>query len=359
MTPERTQPAMSYERGPGVIARNVQTVLQSFRSLADSLTDRDDSTGLRQLSPRFEDETTRFKMWSGNLGAHQSGRASLDYRLREAPHLHQQVIYLLQDVSRSLQDALALIRHEQPSWLKAQASELGGCGSASSEDGLHDVHGSEFSDSDDDEKSPDESLKTLCTDVGEATDCLLRLSVAIANPAPHERVRKLGAGPLDDVSFYEKHDIGYARDKFPKMSLELAQILGKSITRRRQFFKYREAHHAKLAAGLETMALHGGDGFTEIVPKTLASSLPENMKNLSNFDIRADVIDEEGRSEMAMSQTSYATTSGFLAEEKGGQKIQPPPPLKVPPLPAAAKRGSFECPFCYRMVSASNRDAWK
>ncbi|KAL6353696.1 hypothetical protein LRP88_13009 [Fusarium phalaenopsidis] len=342
----------------GTIAGNVQTVLESFRNLAGSINNQADSTNLHTFLPVFDNEITRFKMWAGNLAAHQSGPASLDYRLREAPHLQEQVIYLLKDISESLQDVLALVSHEPPSWHRSQHNAVDEDETASSEGSLDQGSEGGLTDSDDDDDSPETGLSTLFTDVGEAIDCLLRLSVAIANPAPHDRFRKLGAGPSEDVSFYEMHDIGYVRDKFPKISAGLAEILGKSITRRRQFFKYREAHHSRLVAGLDSLPREADTSHTEVIPKTVASSLPEHLKAL-NGDPGAGVIDEDGRSEMGMSQTSYATSAGFLAEELNGHIQTPPPPLKVPPLPHAAERGTFECPFCYRMISASTWAAWK
>jgi hypothetical protein len=90
----------------GTIAGNVQTVLESFRTLADSINDQTDSTNLHKFQPIFGNEITRFKMWAGNLAAHQSDPASLDHRLREASHLQEQVIYLLKDISESIQDVL-------------------------------------------------------------------------------------------------------------------------------------------------------------------------------------------------------------------------------------------------------------
>jgi hypothetical protein len=298
----------------------------------------------------FEDENTRFKMWAGNLGAHQRGRASLDYRLREAPHLQEQVVYLLKDLSQSLQDATSMACDDAGETRLEEVDD-----GQRSEDS--------FTDSDDEQTSPLSGLAGISVDVQEAIDCLLRLSVAIANPAPHERVRVRGAGPLEDVSFRETYDIGYVRDKFPKMDSRLAQVLGRAITRRRQFFKYREAHHARLSAGLETVhdGIAGAEDTarTEIVPKTVASSLPDHLKTLTNVDLRAGVLNEDNTSETGLSQTSYATSAGFLAGDVDGQPLKPPPPLKVPPLPRSADRGSFECPFCYRMVSASTRAAWK
>ncbi|KLO83340.1 Uncharacterized protein LW93_15010 [Fusarium fujikuroi] len=333
------------------IAHNVRNVLKSFRTVATLFKHKIDSLDYQaehDLLLTLENENTRFGMWAGNLAAHQSGPASLDHRLREAPHIQEQVLYLLRDILESLEDARALVPRERPpkggADIKDKSESLAESSDLDSEDGFTD------SDLDDDENiSPNTRLSTLCTDITEAIDCLLRLSLAIANPAPHERFRKLGAGPNEDISFYEAHDVRYVQDKLPKISQDLPGVLGKLITRRRQFFKYREAHHAKLTAGLDQMT-QKDTSWTEVVRNTVASTLPEHLKG-------SGVIDEDNRSDMAMSETSYATSAGYLTMENG--EMKPAPPLKVPPRPPEADRGVFECPFCYRMISASTRGAWK
>ncbi|KAH7152101.1 hypothetical protein B0J13DRAFT_255243 [Dactylonectria estremocensis] len=342
---------MSTTQESGAIASSVLVVLRLFQDLAKPHAGPTGSVSTHSMLSRFEEEMMRFKMWSGNLGAHQRGRVSLDHRLKNEPHLREKVLYLLKDLCESLQDALALVSHQPPSWQTKEDDGEASCRGHSSDSAL--------TDSDSDSDSPELGLLKTQTDVGEAIDCLLRLSVAIANPAPHERVPDLGIGPSDDVSFYETFDIQRVRDKFPKISAELAETLGKSITRRRQFFKYREAHHTKLSAGLEEMLNRETDtSHTEIVSKTVASSLPNYLKQLTNIDLTMDVIDEDGQSETGMSQTTYATTAGLLEDANEPEK-RSPPALKVPPLPEAAKKGNFECPFCYRMISTSSWRAWK
>lgn len=51
-----------------------------------------------------QDELGRFRVWLANLGAHRSGRVSLDYRLREASHMRQSVLELLNDLEENLSD---------------------------------------------------------------------------------------------------------------------------------------------------------------------------------------------------------------------------------------------------------------
>ncbi len=216
--------------------------------------------------------------------------------------MHKQVVSLLEDLTQSLDDALILVNPDIPSESLDKQDQ-----GQDSDD--------RFTDSEDDEVSPERRLTGICADVKEAIDCLLRLSVAIANPVPHERVRTLGLSQSEDVSYRETYDIGYVQDKFPAMSPELSTALRKALTRRRQFFKYREAHRRRLGLGLgPTHTTREADtSRTEVVPMTVASSLPEHLKTLADLDLRTSLFDEDNRSDAAQSQTSYATSAGWLA----------------------------------------------
>ena len=46
----------------------------------------------------------RFREWSGNIGAHKSGRSSLDYRLRETLYIKTRIIRLLNDLTGLLEE---------------------------------------------------------------------------------------------------------------------------------------------------------------------------------------------------------------------------------------------------------------
>ena len=58
----------------------------------------------------IEDETRRFKLWANNIAAFQSPkkRSSLDYRLRDASHVRQQVIRLFDRLSSSAKQGQTL-----------------------------------------------------------------------------------------------------------------------------------------------------------------------------------------------------------------------------------------------------------
>jgi hypothetical protein len=64
----------------------------------------DDSRSQVLSLASVSDQVARFKIWAGNIGAHQKGRSSLGYRLREASHIRAQIIRLLGDLWEALQD---------------------------------------------------------------------------------------------------------------------------------------------------------------------------------------------------------------------------------------------------------------
>ncbi|KAL8876283.1 MAG: hypothetical protein Q9198_005496, partial [Flavoplaca austrocitrina] len=53
----------------------------------------------------WDDERGRLRMWAANIGAHHTGQSSLDFRLRDSTQIQEQVIRLLENLARQLEDA--------------------------------------------------------------------------------------------------------------------------------------------------------------------------------------------------------------------------------------------------------------
>lgn len=73
--------------------------VRGFQSLVNSLGDRKDTVIDVEA---LQDEFGRFRVWSGNLGVLQKGHSSLDYRLRDAPLLSNEVSKLLKELEANL-----------------------------------------------------------------------------------------------------------------------------------------------------------------------------------------------------------------------------------------------------------------
>ncbi|KAI8674570.1 C2H2-type domain-containing protein [Fusarium keratoplasticum] len=301
------------------IARHVTRCLGLFANAVDA-----SETSTLNLSVTFDrgvrDEQSRFKVWSGNIGAHRTGSSSLDHRLRDSSNIRNQVINLLRDLNGLLEDAIAILTGEESSW-----DQIGSDGGV-------------FLNQDaEDSGSVDTELEQISADFADVVNCLMRLSVAIRHPAPHDR---FVASHAIDTSHYERFDIEHVYSKFKSIDPGLAERLGKAISRRRHFFKYREAHRMKLSHGLDYQYL--GDA------ETIASSLPEHLKDkLGASQVFRLPVLEDSCSDAGLSQTSYATSTADVEQRR------------VPSLPTEASKGPFECPFCYMMISVTDRPSWK
>lgn len=300
----------------------VRLCLSAFRSLL-ALQDGglEDEDGTQVV--RLQDDFARFKVWAGNIGAHRTGRGSLEYRLRDASHIRIEVLRLLEELSELLDDGRAILKGERVPWDKLPADE----------------------DEDDEDSFPSTEIEQIIRNISDIISCLLRLSVAIRNPAPHDWFR---TSHDTDTSHYEPYDISHVQTKFPAMELTIAERLGRAISRRRQYFKYRESHHTKLAEGLEALeGLDLGVARKEELQSTVASSIPDAVRQNISFNAQANAVNEDDASVTGVSQTSFATS------------VFTPDKLSVPPLPAEAQNGPFECPFCFMMISATTTLAWK
>lgn len=137
------------------------------------------------------------------------------------------------------------------------------------------------------------------------------------------------------TEYFEPWDIKHVQEKFAGVDLAIANRLGKAMSQRRQYFKYREEHHHKLASGLD-------ENENEADKTTIASSIPEHMKD--KLDAVASRNDDN-RSEFSM--TSYALSSAN------------PDQLRVPPIPKEYVDGPFLCPLCHMIIEIDTRHGWK
>lgn len=164
--------------------------------------------------------------------------------------------------------------------------------------------------------------------------------MAIRNPLPYDHLR--GSSSID-TSYYGPFDIQHVRSKFPAASRMIMERLGKSITDRRQYFKFRESHHKKIVQGLDK---DFATGRSNDAGSTIASALPDGIKTTLASNVMS-VVDEDNGSDSGISELSMASSGTDLNR------------LRIPPLPDDAPKGPFECPFCFRMISASTTLAWR
>jgi hypothetical protein len=179
--------------------------------------------------------------------------------------------------------------------------------------------------------SVSETIQNVLSFVSDTVGSLLRMAMAIRNPAPQDRY--LAASKVD-TSFYESYDIDHVRTLYADAPEYLSCRLGRANTARRQFLKYSKDHRTRLASGIVT--LEHGD-----TQSTVATSLPAKFKrpevDWTQVDHRDDV-----------SQTTINTSA------PGTQH------LDVIPFPAGATYDEeFECPLCFCIVLIRDWNQWK
>ncbi|KAK1499251.1 hypothetical protein CTAM01_07172 [Colletotrichum tamarilloi] len=260
------------------------------------------------VHPKLVDEQARFKVWAGNVGAHKTGRSSLEYRLRDASGLRLHVGKLLISLIKSIDGAVKALNDLG---LQSNAREDG-----NQEDIIAD-------------------LDVYIESFPDIINCLMRLIITIQNPAPWDRFID---SKRTDTSMFEAYDIQHVSAKFEGIDSQLAQRLGKAISRRRQYFKYRELRHEKLSRQMDEQA---DANVTDTISSTVASSFYNHSKPLPQ-------IYDFSESQDVASVTSYDASTLEDAQERS-----------VPDLPKEAYDGPFECQFCFMIVDIRDTRAWR
>ena len=259
----------------------------------------------------WKDEFGRLKVWAGNIGAHLSGQASLDFRLRDAVHIRRNILELLQDLGQTIRDT----------WDILEDPESSGYDMAP---GLPTER----------DKSETE-LQQLHREVVTIIGCLLQTSMLVRRPAYHSLLTE---PQPTDISAFEPWDRDHVRNSFPEASEALVERLGTALTQRRKRLKYRERHRMKLGRDLDDK---GGDDLTS-----------DNLSRLSDtiatkFNIQG--MDLEDLS--TMSESSQATSvSSFMTGSTS---------TTIPGRPIESNDGApFECPYCFYVITINDTRSW-
>ncbi|KIW09892.1 hypothetical protein PV08_11993 [Exophiala spinifera] len=253
----------------------------------------------------WKDELGRLRVWASNIGAHQTGQSSLDFRLRDTSHIKDQTVRLLQRLRRILKDLEGLLHDPDSDRILALSEE--------------------------DEESETQEIYHSLVD---AINCLFQLSMVIRRPIQHDRL--LGTKRADAAPF-EPYDRVHVGQKYPQLTQVVADRLGSAISRRRATLKYRERHHAKLSKGIHHVGDDRKDGTSTQLSETIATGFEE-----------PSITFDDTASTSGASQTSYAPSLW-----EGSDRLTVPPPPK-----ASANGQPFECPYCFYIVMVRNKASW-
>jgi hypothetical protein len=257
----------------------------------------------------WKDELGRLRVWAANIGAHQTGQSSLDYRLRDASHIKEQTLRVLQRLQRTTQDINDVLHHSPE------------------DDDFSDLSGDE----DNDEHQTE--MQSIYHALRDTINNLFQMSMVIRKPAQHDRL--LGT-KRSDAAFYEQFDQQHVAEKYPQAGDDIQKRLGLAISQRRAVMRYRDRHRTKLGQGLNQVIEDQTDGQSAKLSETVATEFVE-VSPKNDLELLS-----------VASQTSYAQT--ILNGAEG--TVLPSPPK------ASADEAPFECPYCFLIITIANRRAW-
>ena len=302
------------------ISSSIIACLKSFNEFIEDIKHPQEANVAGLVAGAWEDELGRLRLWAANIGAHQTGQSSLDFRLRDASHVREQIIKLLHGLLRRIQDAKDVLADDEESNDEEVADDaLGG-------------------------EDPKTEIQELQQSVATNINCLFQMSMLVRKPAQHDVY--LGSKRAD-VAAFEPFDYSHVREKYPKADDVLAKRLGKAITRRRKYLIYRERHATKLRQGISNVdpGAHDFQKVTESEVMTLGTRSILSDTIFTDFEKRN--IDFDDKVSDTGTQTSYAPT--LLS---GGNVPIPRPPK------TSLGRAPFECPYCFYVITVDGTRSW-
>lgn len=216
------------------------------------------------------------------------------------------------------------------------------------------------------DEKPATELEQTMGDIHDIISSLYEISIILRDPAPRDRLLKLA---VIDVSYFEQWDKMHIEHKFPKAHSILTERLARANSQRRQYLKYLEKHHDKLASGSHADVNHEGPSkmmkepsvsgrnwsdksVVEKGPRSIAASTPTTIatKNTQTTVATFRPDEQDIYVDDTLSETSSAASEGVSATNQ----------LQIPVPPQAAIDGDpFECPYCFEMMKISGLLAWR
>ncbi|KAL2063264.1 hypothetical protein VTL71DRAFT_5069 [Oculimacula yallundae] len=292
-----------------------------------------------------------FKAWATSIAAlHRPQlRSSLDFRLQDSQHIKDQILTLLSTLNDSLIEAQSIICQAQINeWWEEEEPPITQI-EIQPDGTLKKIAPRNIPQSQAHETC---SLNEILSSAQGTVSSLLRLSITIrASPVRNDYSK---ADSRYDMSAF--WDIQHVQEKHGNAKYSqpwLLEKLGKAITLRRKYLKYREDHNHKILSRNEGLV---SDGHTialtanHTLPSTVATGVAASNQPILN----KDYIELE---ETAGSQTTYDPT---LYDGEGTTT------LTVPKPPEWAFEGilfdygnPFICPYCFTEQNCKDRISWK
>ncbi|KAF2661221.1 ankyrin [Lophiostoma macrostomum CBS 122681] len=323
----------------------------------------------------FLDVFARFRIWTGNIGALQRGKSSLDHRIQHT-YLRNEVIRLLRQTIIALCDVTSFVNgdKEQQTWYEGE-----GIATVYSDSGSEDDSNSAFSSNPGSKElqselhTPEEEDPRLVTECGQLVimlndlvGSLLKLSLIIQSSSRRGKFVRSSREKPYDTNF----DILHVLESFPYAAKNhfLIERLGKANAQRRQWLAYRRNHRGRLSSfessgldqtdnarsqqtGLEALLQADMTSVASVSTRpSVENTMTDNSTTATTFYEDMQLQLNQGAGNESSSEVSFSASS-----VSGRDKA----PLEIPCMPSEAASGEpFECPFCFVIIAVANLQSW-
>ncbi|KAF6839586.1 ankyrin repeat protein [Colletotrichum plurivorum] len=348
-----------------------------------------------QLPPHVaKNQHDRFKLWAGNLGALNSGRASLDFRLMDSALMQNTVLKFLEDLDSTISKSNEVLQGARLPLEEAVTRDFSSELEYSSDDSSSD-------ESDPGSSNTRTELGQNTADVDHILSSLVRVSFRIRSHATRtatlshkalaykRMVPTEGTNMVDLFEAYSSFDNLHVQDFFlqirklaaeegrasPSLQTQtptpghedinnsLIERWSRSITTRRRIFAYWRRHARKLAKPeppsqpTETddrrtpSAISAAINLTNLLEnsdlgvKSRGSQVPSSARRTLLSGTEATIYHQRSDDNDTVSTVSYSSTA---FDVEGNYNEIPPPPSLAP------GQHEFVCPYCHVLCPAKD-----
>ncbi|KAJ5885706.1 hypothetical protein N7504_011542 [Penicillium tannophilum] len=291
------------------------TLDNCLKELADVASSRVQRYESEVSQTRWLDELGRLRIWAGNTGALQRDQLSLDYRLRDASHLKNEISRILQRVLQVVRSLCDLLNEPEDTLgdetFLDPASEV-----LDEEDLMTDV-------------------QMLHQSLHNAISLLNQLSLETRKPADHDILLNVSC---KDVSLLKPWAQQHVSQSFPDLDEATLHRLSAAMTKQRAVLQYR-LQKPRPSRGIDGSE----DGLEPTLPDREATG-----------SFQAGSLDQ-----LQLPETFPETFTS---------KLQPPYPtsaftfhesVSIPSPPKNSTYNSlFECPYCGSLMTIKDSEEW-
>lgn len=352
-----------------------------LNTLLHALEARGETRGDELSVLAVEDQVGRFRLWAGNIGAFQEGRSSLDYRLRDAKFMAQNVQRLLDSLQVAAGKGIPFTISQRHLRSQMRLTNIIATDAASTPSPpIKDAERSGSLPSDY-ETSSDSSggadlvipAKTELAEhyltITEIIGRLFKLSIVI-------RSSSIQTAAATSASFVEKDEYSsnvsvlfeqYIVQRivhhYPDLSPRIAERLSRAISRRRRQFMYQRRHRKKLGRVPASVKYSSRNPAQITESGDAGLALPTSMAGVSDGPaptvFHHSIISDTTASQYIPrpEQTDTVSMKSFSAASSDfkGSDIDIPPPV------SPYNDEEFECPYCFFILSRKfkKKRAWR